>query len=107
LVRLSTQAGCFTIQTPELRVRIIYIPSKGFQEERGAKDVWFADLPSLIKTFMASRYTECGDSEFSSIYGGKKTMPTQYGELGISAESWQSNAENINKILAHTGKKED
>jgi len=52
LVRLSTQAGCYTIQTPDVRVRIIYKHHRGFQEEKTQKpELWFPDLSSLIKSF--------------------------------------------------------
>jgi len=106
LVRLSTQPGCFTIQTLYLRVRIIYKPNVGFQEEITQKpDVWYPDLSVLIKSWLGTKL-ECGNSVFSSIYGNKKTSEVPiYGALHDEALNQSEELKDKKRrILVHTDK---
>jgi len=105
LVRLSTQAGCYTIQTPDVRVRIIYKHHRGFQEEKTQKpELWFPDLSSLIKSFLGTKIS-CAESEFAVIYGNKSSF-TSYSNTGIM-EALAGNDDLVRRILAHTDKKND
>jgi len=97
LVRLSTQAGCFTIQTSQVAVRIIYTPGKGFKEELRQEGEWFNNMDTLLSEKLP-QMVPCGNSEFSSIFG--TAVEPSYGELGLPLEVIQGLSDKTNVVLS-------
>jgi len=68
MVRLSNEAGYFTIQTSTRKSRIVYTPTVGYYPDISAKKEVFQDMVTWVQSFMKD-YTPCLNSEFSLIFG--------------------------------------
>jgi len=88
MIRLSVQVpGSFTVQTPEIRARIKYIPGRGYEEEKGASKEIYPNLVTWVheKLIIARKYESLTGSQFTPIFGGGQGLAKLY--TGIPDES--------------------
>jgi len=66
MLRLSTEPGYFTIQTTQIKTRVIYIPGVGYKPEN--EQIVFPDLVEFTNTKLKAYEAQEG-SEFTYIFG--------------------------------------
>jgi len=82
MIRLSAQVpGSFTVQTPEIRARIKYIPGRGYEEEKGATKEIYPNLIQWVhdKLIVARKYEPLIGSQFAPIFGGGQSIKLYVG----------------------------
>jgi len=67
MLRLSTDPGYFTIQTTQIKTRIVYTPGVGYKPEN-EKNV-FQDLVEFTNSRILKSYESQEGSDFTFIFG--------------------------------------